>query len=206
MSKLVYIVGYNGNMASRYKAILDFLGIPHVGHDKNEPFHYQAHVATHFFICTPTDRHLADIASCLSFQKPIFCEKPLSKELSNLLDANDIWTSNRHLISMVNQYQEIAGTAEDEPSHYDYFKTGTDGLYWDCINIIGLAKDGCRIQNTSPEWSCTINGKSLSIAMMDQAYIDMVSRWLDDPKSNWDYALKAHAKVAKILEHTCQKS
>jgi hypothetical protein len=206
VSKLVYILGYNGNMASRYKAILNFLGVPHVGHDKNEPFHFQAHAATHFIVCTPTDRHLADISSCLSFQKPVLCEKPLTTHLASLLEVNDAWKCNRHLISMVNQYEEIAGSAQDEPSFYNYFKTGTDGLYWDCINILGLAKDGCTVNNSSPEWTCMINGKTLSINMMDQAYIDMIQRWLDNPVSNWEYALHAHAKVAKILEHTCQKS
>jgi hypothetical protein len=206
VNKLVYILGYNGNMASRYKAILNFLGVAHVGHDKNEPFHYQAHEATHFIVCTPTERHLADISACLSFQKPILCEKPLTKELSALLDVNDVWRSDRHLISMVNQYAEIAGTAQDEPSYYNYFKTGGDGLYWDCLNVLGLAKDGCIVNNTSPEWQCTINGKQLGIEMMDQAYIDMIDRWIANPISNWEYALHAHTKVAKILEHACQKS
>lgn len=206
MSKLVYIVGNKGNMASRYKAILNHLGVAHTGHDKYEPWHFSAKEATHFIVCTPTDRHITDISHCLEFRKPILCEKPFTHDYNELLKAEVEWQNDCYLITMVNQYAQIAGSAQDEPTFYNYFKTGMDGLYWDCINIIGLAKDGFTVGNTSPEWTCTINGKLLNINMMDQAYIDMIDSWLTNPESNWDYTKHAHAKVAKVMEHTCQKS
>jgi hypothetical protein len=107
---------------------------------------------------------------------------------------------------MVNQYNWISPKNTNKNTHYDFFKTGGDGLYWDCINVIGLANGLVEINNTSPIWSCAINGKSLSLFDVDISYIHMIEDWLLRPFSNWDYAVAAHKKVAEMEAYRCQKS
>lgn len=207
MTHLVYIVGNQGNMAKRYQAILNKLGVKHIGHDKEEPWHFAAHEASCFIICTPTERHLKDIDLALQFDKPILCEKPLTKSLADLQWSKDHWGKKIELIKMVNQYSYIEGVSEksNENTYYNYFKTGNDSLYWDCINIIGLARDSVRIENTSPVWACAINGKMLLHKQVEVAYCDMIEDWLANPVTNWEYAFLAHEKVAVMEALRCQK-
>lgn len=197
---LVYIVGNKGNMAKRYQAILNHLGVKHTGHDKDKPWFYPQD-ATHFLICTPTDRHIADILKCLDFEKPILCEKPIDK-------AHDLsmWFTKDKFITMVNQYAYISQPVAEGETYYNYFKSGADGLYWDCLNIIGLANGPVRINNTSPVWECALNGNPLTLKQVDIAYCDMLEDWLHNPVSNWDYAVAAHKKVAEMEAHRCRKS
>ena len=200
-NSFVYVVGNRGNMARRYTAILDHLGVDHCGHDRGEePNEGNLASATHIIIATPTLCHLADIVRYGRYGKPILCEKPFTT------DVDELWKFEREhrtilpLISMVNQYAQLTSVA-DAPglSSYDYFKSGGDGLIWDCINIIGLARGEIKLRNASPIWKCQINGRPLSIAGMDYAYVDMIVEWLRYPVSNFEYAKIAHAKVVNII-------
>lgn len=209
MNELVYIVGNQGNMAKRYQAILNHLGVNHIGHDKDEPWHYAIDDVTHFLICTPTKRHLFDIGKVLPYGRPILCEKPLAHTYYAVLAADGEWAEKTDRITMVNQYayiNNVEGSGLAGDTYYNYFKTGNDGLFWDCLNIIGLADGSVRIENNSPIWSCAINGTSINLKQVDIAYCDMIEDWLHNPVSNWDYAMAAHKKVQTMEEMRCQKS
>ncbi len=84
-------------------------------------------------------------------------------------------------------------------TYYDYFKSGQDGLAYDCCNIIGLSKKRPTLANSSPIWKAKINGQELSLADMDQAYVKMIMDWTRSPLSNWDYAVEMHQKVLRWL-------
>ncbi len=208
---LVYIVGNQGNMARRYSAILDYLEIPFCGHDKAEynpanngknAFLPTAKCATHFIICTPTERHLKDIGLALHYEKPILCEKPLTTNALELQAFERDCGEDIALVSMVNQYRFLGRQESEGATYYDYFKTGNDGLAWDCLNIIGLAKKApTYIKNESPVWRCSINGRPLDLGMVDYAYISMIRDFLSPQhKSNWAYAYRAHEKVEEWLK------
>lgn len=208
--RLVYIIGIEGNMGRRYSAILDYLGIPYIGHDKQHApdqtrnfIRPEAKGATHFIIATPTDRHISDIRNIIKrYQKPILCEKPLVKNYRELCEFEHELKEDVALISMVNQYRYLIPNDIEGASYYDYFKTGSDGLEWDCINIIGLAKrPPIYIKDESPRWRCAINGKTLNLSMMDYAYIDMMKDFVSpDYLCNWAYAKRAHEKVEEWLK------
>jgi hypothetical protein len=208
LGRLVYIVGNKGNMGRRYGAILDYLGVPHTGHDRAKEgrtvFRSDYKKATHFIIATPTDRHIDDIKFLLKLQlnKPILCEKPLSLDLGSILDLERFIKEDAALVSMVNQYKYMADEACVGVTCYDYFKTGNDGLAWDCINIIGLAKTKpLYIKNESPIWRASINGKKLSLSMVDEAYVAMIKDFLSrEYVCNWAYSVKAHEKVIEWLK------
>lgn len=210
MIKYVHIIGERGNMAARYKAILDYLDVKWTGHDFDRDLSFPTiydlcEEAGGFLICTPTEWHLTNLEEYLQFDKPILIEKPISKNLKDLEEFAEKYHSKLHLITMVDQYNFLARTEKstDVCTTYDYFKSGKDGLFWDCINIIGRHDETKRLNivNESPIWNCKINGWKFHLSDMDQAYVDMVEEWLANHISNIEYALEAHRKVQKCLTY-----
>lgn len=202
----VFISGINGNMGKRYSAILRYLDIPYTGMDREETFGQQVAYCLHdkdvdgVIIATPTNTHIDAISWFSSLKKPMLCEKPIS------LSPFDISESTRKYLTMVNQYKYIdltsgsEGQGLDGITFYDYYHSGSDGIFWDCINIIGLSKSGIHIDNKSPVWKCLINGNLLNREAVDRAYISMVKDWVLNHESNFDYIVKSHKKVLKLLD------
>lgn len=194
----VFVVGHLGNMGSRYRAVLNHLNIAHSGVDVGDAVRID--YVSRFdgiIIATPTEHHLYDIERYLGYQKPILVEKPIVRSYAELEDFfNRLGQKNRSLITMINQYVYLdsysTGPGETE---YNYFKHGGDGIWWDCINVVGLSEKRPTLKQSSPVWTCKLNGQQIPIKEMDYAYIDMIKDWTSNPKSNWEYALEAHRKV-----------
>ena len=189
--KPIGIIGSSGNMASRYIAILNKLGIDYVPFDEKD-----WRDATRFvkdlhsvIICSPTEHHYENVMVLKDFK--ILCEKPFSLEMDKVIEMTDAVKNLR----MVNQYDYLIPEVSKGTSHYNYFKSGGDGLAWDCINIIGLADAPATISNKSPLWDCQINGYKLSLSDMDRAYCKMIVDWTRRTTSNKRYTIEAHRKV-----------
>ena len=100
----------------------------------------------------------------------------------------EVVAKERFNLYVVNQYQYLPGiraNATKGPSHYDYYNTGKDGKYWDCFQIIALAKDGFHIENKSPVWKCCINGVDCNLSQMDSAYVHMIDDFLGEKRHLW---------------------
>jgi len=197
---MIYISGIKGNMAQRYRAVLESLGVSCCGHDVGENIDISLiDKCSGIIVASPTNQHILDLARFLPFKKPILCEKPISKDIEQLLSFDCEYEDVlRKYVTMVNQYFYLPKKeAINDITKYDYFKTGGDGLAWDCINIIGLAEDSQKVflNNKSPVWKCSMNGVKHNLGDMDYAYVLMIMDWLSNPKSNWDYALTAHLRV-----------
>lgn len=195
----VLIVGANGNMASRYKAILKALGESFEGvdiqHTSNEILR-AAKKADRVIITTPTETHLDLIELLAEADIPILCEKPLSKDPKRLDHLLNIVKPD---LQMIFQYGELADRLVTSPlTYYNYFKHGSDGLAWDCIQIIGLAKDQVVLQEDSPIWKCSINGKKLNLSDMDKAYVHFIRKWLADKKQDLGFIRDIHHKTDEI--------
>ncbi len=127
-------------------------------------------------------------------KKPILCEKPICKDPDELLALMAECRRAGTRLQMVSQYDHLVGTGTG-PSYWNYFKSGNDGLAWDCIQIIGLAKERPVLDNTSPIWSCMINGLKIYIEQMDKAYILMIREWLLRPRDDIERIITSHLKV-----------
>jgi hypothetical protein len=179
-------------MASRYTAILDYLGRPWVGvdlYDKIPDVEY-----SQILICTPTDSHYGDIRLlCSRFKVPILCEKPITRVPHELADLLSLDID----LSMINQYNSMMRPYPfmEEPgrSHYNYFRSGKDGIEWDCINIIGLSDTPPTLTNKSPLWDCKINGQQLNLGDMDSAYVKQIRD--KSETCGKEYIEMAHKKV-----------
>ena len=194
--KRVYIIGYNGNMARRYRACLDYLGIKHSGCDIGCSYPVDWDHVDGIIIATPTNLHIHHIDFFKTFEKPILCEKPISLNGFELPEIN---------LQMVNQY-EHCGPFPGGETYYDCWRTGGDGLAWDCINIIGLSDKMPHLDNKSPIWKCMINGKELSLNDVDNGYVKMLDAWTKNPKPNIEYIKKAHEKVREYIETSCYRN
>lgn len=200
--KKVFIAGIKGGMGSRYRAILqNHLFIETLGCD---PFDANAIEMAMpecggVIIATPTSTHLEMMEYFLKYRKPILCEKPFTTDIDKLDRFEYENRVNLDLITMVNQYQYLTHETSQGDTYYDYFKSGGDGIAWDCLNLIGLAKGAIELSNRSAVWKAQINGQKLHLEDIDHSYISMVRRWVSEPKSNYRYASNAHRKVQAFL-------
>jgi len=152
-------------------------------------------------ICTPTKSHIDDIVIASRTGLPILCEKPIATNLDDVLTLCD-WVEKEGVnLSMVNQYRQL-GPFHEGWSYYNYWNTGKDGLAWDCISILALAKGRAVLGNDAAIWTCAINGRNLNLAEMDIAYIRMIKEWLAFGKTAEDvnYIREAHKKAAAYDE------
>jgi len=195
------ILGVNGSMGQRYKAILNHLNIPFVGFDtdSDKTLQQAAQGCKRVIIATPTHTHKEVIFELLkSFRGPILCEKPVCKdlnELQKLLMECEIADCD---LRMMMQYKKLY--REDGiigPSSYNYFRHGSDGIVWDCMQIIALAKSRVTIEETSPYWRCVINGQQLKLGLMDAAYVEYLEDWYKSPSLcvGPDEIYEVHSKV-----------
>jgi hypothetical protein len=216
------IIGGLGNMGRRYAAILASEGMPYTIIDKGDSLPRIHDGATHFIIATPTDTHgriLRMVAEKYKEPVNILVEKPVVKlggtlrglrPVERALDAG-------HNVYMVNQYAYYShGITEGKgPTWYDYYNSGPDGLAWDCIQLIHLAKGGIGfLAQNSPVWNCGINGRSLNRELIDLCYVKMIKDFLSNGAAygrlwGWDDIKDSHAKAleyeADLIRHPGQK-
>lgn len=203
--KNVMILGGRGNMGRRYGCILKSLGVnvtPIDVSDGSTTNVFQAGSdCDGIIIATPTPMHVVDIVFCSQFEKPILVEKPISVHMSLVEAALRSCEKKRAPIQMINQYKKLISDHDSGESVYDYWNHGRDGLAWDCISVVALAKGPIRLAETSPVWNCKINGRVLDQSKMDSAYVGMIAEWIQNPVSDPAYIIEAHEKVHQYLEN-----
>lgn len=186
----VFIFGIEGNMGRRYKSILEWLGIPVRGIDKNDSLSRIDFIKnpTHYIIATPTNTHQQIIEELDEYlkNKPsvrILCEKPVIKTMDIAQDFKPIRSliSSGHYFYMVNNYCYYPGMGTGRgKTSYDYYNSGGDGLIWDCIQLVHLASSDISLSNRSPYWQTFINGTCLIKDYIDDTYVSMLADFLDD--------------------------
>lgn len=194
---MILILGAKGSMGRRYKAILDSLGVASIGVDK-DPIAIPEYAIKASIIATPTETHSLFIKECAQYG-PVLCEKPLSTSMSEVNEILDFVRDENIHFSMMNQYALLDDSRSHGHTSYNYYNTGKDGLYWDCMQIIGAARSTVEIKNDSPVWKCSLNGKILSSSHMDLAYYDFVREWLTfRKKHDINYLRDMHNKAASF--------
>lgn len=201
----ILIYGSEGSMGRRYQAILKYLNVKFDVFDTK--IHKKAPEIRQFdgiILCTPTCTHKFLIEDLQKFDKPILCDKPIYKD-SKVVDQ--LMGSCRDLDIMF-QYKEISYPAtpnmEKYSSYYDYFRTGSDGLYWDCMQTIALhigSFNDLLIKNESPIWKCSINNFKVYFSLMDIAYIEYLKRWINGKRTLKEEIVNYHQKVEAYIDH-----
>jgi len=211
----VLILGSEGSMGTRYKAILKYLGVNYSCYDSalENTYYKELPVYNHYshiIIATPTSTHYGYINSIgANYKGAVLCEKPIVIGSKIDFPVQDL--------SMVFQYAYLAFKnpieelnadnmdfhLDDVYSIYNYFRSGKDGLIWDCLQIIALHKgsiDNLMLKNSSPEWNCILNNKRLSLSNMDNAYVLAIKDWLTGNRFDLSVIKKAHQKVEQYIQ------
>jgi hypothetical protein len=192
---MIHVIGFMGNMGRRYCAILDFFKVDYIGTDIDD---HAWPEAERVIIATPTDTHYSILKKFRDFKGKILCEKPITKCKEELEEIKS-WNLN---LSIVNQYRYLNSLSRihalENTSFYDYFNSGKDGIVWDCISLVALAKGKITLSNKSPGWTCMLNGKEYLSQFMDDAYVMMIKEWLMDNHNVpiWE----PHYKIFNFLE------
>lgn len=193
----VCVVGCLGNMGRRYASVLDYLEIDSCGIDVGDPIPK----AENYIIATPTSTHVNVIATIKENHPDawVLCEKPVSKSLEEIKSLEKYDN-----VYMVNNYFFVANQARMRGlTVYDYYNSGADGLPWDCIQLIHLAKGEINLQNISPVWECLINHEKISKDDIDASYVDMIRAfvWHQD-ELLWGQRdiQRSHEKVIAYIE------
>lgn len=202
---MIAIIGANGSMGKRYQAILSYLGEKFIPLDRDSTDEIQilqmCMNCDRVILASPTQTHVDWLYKLLPLGKKVLCEKPVSKNIDDLNELMFFCNKNGYVFDMVMQYAELVDQESRGSTYYNYFRTGNDGLVWDCMQIIGLAKDDIFIDNHSPIWKCRINGQQLSLADMDRAYLLMIRRWLrGEAIVPFDTIFSIHQKVCKFMK------
>lgn len=196
----IAILGAAGNMGVRYRAILKHLKIDVAPLDVENPWDEVSRTVNEsdgVIIATPTALHADHIIRLAHNQTPILVEKPISKDLELVKRALNHAASSSCALRLVNQYK-FTGVESHGPTSYNYFKHGGDGLFWDCISLISLARGSISLREDSPIWECWLNGCELSPNEMDNAYILMIKDWLKNPSQDLREIYASHEKVADL--------
>lgn len=201
--KKIALFGSGGSMGRRYTAILNWFRYDVIPIEVDASFGESLAAcedADYIIVASPTETHIDICRGILHLEKPILCEKPVSTnifELNRFLEVLKVYPNTR--FQMVNQYQYMTLPGVEGLTYYDYYNTGKDGLYWDCMNIIGLAKGKIQIKNESPFWQCQINGFPLARGKVDHSYIEMIREWILCPLDNLEYIYESHLKVYGMI-------
>lgn len=198
---MVTVIGSQGNMGKRYCAILTALGVEYIGLDIRQSNYDQnvedaVYRSSKIIVATPTPKHLETIQLIGSIKrsgaiKPahVLCEKPIVTKSDSLRWVRKEQESGIRVFS-VNQYahhpEYSVFSRTSGRTYYNYFKSGGDGLEWDCFQLFVLAKGSVALNNSSPIWSCRINGHQINISGMDIAYVNMIQDFLGPMRKVWD--------------------
>jgi hypothetical protein len=184
-------------MGLRYRRILDAMGHTYKRFDQDHnvrDLFWMARGCDGILIATPTMTHQRFVEMLVPLRKPILCEKPLATQMTQVFDMLERASHYRTPFRMVNQYAVLPNGTGGVTS-YNYFRHGGDGLAWDCIQIIGLARGRLVLGDDSPVWKCSLNGRRQLLSMMDTAYMRYLDLWFQKPKQDLGYLIDIHQKT-----------
>lgn len=210
----IALLGAEGNMGKRYTCILNCLGKKVIPIDLETPPDVRKKALSTsdgVIVSTPTDQHLKDMNEVMDLNPsrpiPMLCEKPLSKDIQALNQTitrlKSFYQGNPGYFAMVFQYLYAYQGSPVQLTEYNYYHSGSDGLYWDCIQLIGLATGGILLSNQSPIWRCNLNGVKIDRASLDGFYIQMIQDWLKGThgfiSDDLDQLYQLHQKVISLM-------
>lgn len=199
----VLVVGSLGNMGRRYAAILKHLGHEVVGVDVGTKIPSKLDAA---IVATPTDTHYGVCKVLSKKGYRYLCEKPVSKspkEIESLMRYDAKYGGCGYMVNNWARTLLRYVKPNSQNVYYDCWNTGKDGLLWDCIQLVYLAKGRPhQLESESPTFSAWLGTTRITLGVIELSYIAMVRSFLEgDDKRLWTLqdALAATQKVRSML-------
>ena len=197
----IVVVGGNGSIGSRYVCILKILGHEVVVWDLPAALIDPIPEADKYIIATPTDTHFDWCKKLIEKNATFLCEKPLSK---NPEECQKLASYTNGF--MVNNYRFLPKLwhIDHTPDiYYNYFKTGKDGLLWDCCQLIALDPNA-KLANNSALWRLWIDGEEIPYRDLENGYVGMIHTFLEDRCERlWDLRFAEH--VTRLVIERIEK-
>jgi hypothetical protein len=199
------VIGGRGSAGSRYCAILKSLDVPYevfdLADEQCRPF--EDYDFTHAIIATPTPNHLVWLNTLCHQDKTFLCEKPVSKmvdEIVPFISYDKGYVVNNYAFCL-DQFKPDSCKIT-----YDYFRTGSDGVYFDCVQLLYLDLEA-RIRTNSPIWEFWNHSYRVHYHEIEQSYIDMVQTFLGvskdyDKTCLWDMKVGLEMTKRAILRYS----
>ena len=203
MSDPVLLIGGLGSIGLRYQAILKSINVPFIVYDYGSPledspdYNGQKNIPNIQFdkaiICSPTETHINYVHQLIHLGKTFLCEKPLSKDMEDMESLPDYPAG-----FVVCNYKFLVKPYGMSPSiRYDYYKSGRDGLLWDCCQLIYLDPE-CELKNESPLWNLHVNCKEVPYRALELSYVQMIKSFIwNKGKDLW--TLKDGVEMSKAV-------
>lgn len=201
---MILLIGSEGSIGRRYRAVLEALGIPYRGKEKEDPWDFSC--ITKAIIASPTFLHFDHASKVAAEGIPFLCEKPMCFE-SNLIRRLQKTTYKGFV---VNNWAQLAWNA-DLPSSpkkitYDFYNTGRDGLLWDTIQLIYLAKiynAELSVDTRSYFWDAHFDQTPIPYREIEHSYAQMVSSfWYERYGALW--TIEQALEQTEIIEELNQ--
>lgn len=171
---MIALLGYKGSIGSRYDTILKSLGLNYERIEKDDyiiPDRW-----TKAIIATPTRTHYELAKLCEERKIPYLVEKPATKDIN---EAEEMLAWEYGFI--VNNYSFIAQAKLN--IYYNFFKTGSDGLHWDLVQLIYKAKINdldIKIETDSPVWTLKMDDYEVPYREIETSYIRMIRAFISE--------------------------
>lgn len=164
---MIALFGGKGSIGRRYAAILKYLEEPFqvIDIDDQRPNWGSIDKA---IIATPTPTHV-EVLNEIPRHIDVLCEKPVSKDPDLIPDRE-----NCFVVSNYRQVVKLKGLLPPYKVWYSYYNTGSDGLLWDCCQLIYLDEEAI-IDTDSPRWNLSINGHFIKYRDLEESYVRMIS-------------------------------
>jgi hypothetical protein len=201
---MILLLGNKGRMGQRYEKILDKLEVDRRCVDIEFEKSWDVKGIKKVIIATPTFSHRKYIEFFNGRGIEILCEKPICKDVETMCKLEQKIRVPFYMVcnwSFVNPCDILwPGSCTIE---YENSRTGDDGLAWDCIQLIYLAKNfDLSLNNKAQAFKCAINGYPVSLADIERSYETMIRDWINCPSNLWNLndAVLATWKVEKYIE------
>ena len=188
----ILLIGGYGSIGRRYAAILKNLKANFDIYDitvRTEP-KFEKYDA--FIIASPTDTHLDYLKKLQVYQRPILCEKPVSKTPGDIPEIDNAF--------VVCNYFYVAQMLNIQPPYkifYDFYNTGKDGMYWDCCQLIYMDPK-MKLRMNSHRWNLNINDNWIKFRNLEEAYFRMISDFIYGKYENL-WTLKDAKKMSQAV-------
>jgi len=185
---MILLIGGNGSIGKRYRAILDYLEYPYQIFEVHDHFEDLDHASIkRALICSPTPKHLEHASMVARLEIPFLCEKPTSKDL---FEAQEIAKLPNGFV--VNNYAYAVPFQPGQTNQtlaYDFYNTGKDSLVFDVCQLVYLSylrAYSLSVRKRSFHWSLVLNGKEIPYKHIELSYLWMLQDFLHgNPKSLW---------------------
>lgn len=183
----IAVIGSEGSMGRRYSRLLPLMGVEPVKIDValNDSPDLSAADVVGAIIATPTACHLEMVEKCCDLGIHFLCEKPVVTSSQGTEEAERMEREANVVGYVVSNWaytrDKSGDTVWEKKSHsvtYNNVRHGQDGLFWDCCQLIYLARDHSpTLLETAPFLDAEIDGQRIDVDDIELSYALMLRDW-----------------------------